>query len=88
MPDREEIISALEYLIREDCTDTQHDYVKEIVGAIALLKDQEPVKLKLEHGWPTTICICGACGAHWIPTPGGWQYNYCPTCGREIKWHD
>jgi len=39
--DREKVINDLEYLISEDCTDTQFDYVDSIQDAIALLKEQE-----------------------------------------------
>ena len=42
---RERAIEALEYLISEDCTDTQHDYVREIERAIELLRrDAEEVR--------------------------------------------
>lgn len=37
-PTRQEVIAALEYLIGEDCTDTQHDYIREIERAIELLR--------------------------------------------------
>lgn len=35
---RAEVIETLEYLISEDCTDPQHDYVQEIERAIELLR--------------------------------------------------
>ena len=42
---RERAIEALEYLISEDCTDTQHDYVREIERAVELLKrDAEGIR--------------------------------------------
>ena len=34
----DEIAEALEYLISEDNTETQFDYVEEILGAIAILR--------------------------------------------------
>lgn len=86
MPDRKEIISALEYLIEEDCTDTQHNYVEEIEGAIALLREQEPVKPDGEN--------CGECGytLHRINWDGPdkelrheW-FRFCPSCGKVVKW--
>lgn len=40
MYDRDAVIRALEYLISEDCTENQFDYVDEIETAIALLKEQ------------------------------------------------
>lgn len=39
--DKEEAIANLEYLISEDCTDTQHDYVEEIKLAINALEKQK-----------------------------------------------
>lgn len=49
MKDREMIIEALQYMISEDCTETQHDYIDDIEAAIALLKAQEPRVLTLEE---------------------------------------
>ena len=43
MPDRERVIEALEYLISDDCTDTQFDYVEEIQTALALLEEQPQI---------------------------------------------
>lgn len=53
--------------------------------ALALLREQESVRPKREYAGHRIIMLCGACGAP-IPTPGGWRYKYCPTCGRGIKW--
>ena len=42
---RSDVIKALEYLISEDCTDTQHDYIREIERAIKLLRrDAEGIR--------------------------------------------
>lgn len=42
---RTEVIEALEYLIGEDCCDTQHDYIREIERAIELLRrDAEGIR--------------------------------------------
>lgn len=42
---RAEVIEALEYLISEDCCDTQHDYIREIERAIELLRrDAEGIR--------------------------------------------
>lgn len=44
-PTRQEVIAALEYLNSEDCTDTQHDYFREIERAVELLKrDAEGIR--------------------------------------------
>ena len=60
--------------------------------ALALLKAQEPVE-------PTepdedNMRYCGACGSpvgyEVLEAPGieYVQYNYCPECGRAVKWDD
>ena len=53
-----------------------------IADALALLKTQEPVKPKWEKGY----AYCGKCGykLHWIVDLN----NYCPNCGRAVKWDD
>lgn len=38
----ETVIEALQYMISENCTETQFDYTDDIEAAIALLKEQEP----------------------------------------------
>ena len=43
MSDKKDIIETLEYLISEDCTDSQDDYYRDIETAIAMLKEQEAV---------------------------------------------
>lgn len=47
--------------------------------ALALLKAQEPVEPVYEIG----ITRCGQCN-HEIDKYGG--DNYCPQCGRAVKW--
>lgn len=51
-----------------------------IEQALALLKAQEPVKPTWKNGYP----LCGECGykLHWIIELN----NYCPNCGRAVKW--
>ena len=48
---RLKVIETLEYLISEDCTDSQFDYCQEIEAAIAMLKEQE-----------TKCPVCEKCG--------------------------
>lgn len=62
-----------------------HNDAQCVRDALALLREQEPVRPKREDAGHRIIMLCGACGAP-IPTPGGWRYKYCPTCGRGIKW--
>ena len=49
------------------------------IDALALLKAQEPVEPVYELG----ITRCGQCN-HEIDKYGG--DNYCPQCGRAVKW--
>lgn len=95
MHDREKVINELTELYDEAYDRWVHrPYIEDnlvalirdrVPNALSLLWEQEPVKPKKEDAWPNMITVCGACGAQ-IPTPGGWRYNYCPTCGRGIKW--
>ena len=45
----QEVIKALEYLISNECTDTQVEHIDEIKVAIELLKAQEPRVMTLEE---------------------------------------
>ena len=57
-----------------------HGQDKMIEDAIALLKEQEPVKPKYTpksiYSWE-----CGVCAE-----PFDRIANYCPKCGRAVKW--
>ena len=79
----EEVIENLKYLISDDCTDTQHDFVKEIKIAIEALEKQEPKKPR------ETRCalMCASCG-HKITEKGCKKLNrsYCKKCGQAIDW--
>lgn len=50
--------------------------------ALALLKEQEAV----EPVWRRGKAFCGKCGLglHMAVE----QNNYCPNCGRAVKWND
>ena len=81
----EEAIENLKYLISGDCTDTQHDFVKEIKIAIEALEKQIPKKPR------ETRCalMCARCG-HKITEKGCKKLyrNYCKKCGQAIDWSD
>lgn len=83
MADRESVIRGLESVILLGRYDAAAKLV--VRDALALLREQEPVEPKREDAGHRIIMLCGACGVP-IPTPGGWRYKYCPTCGRRIKW--
>ena len=75
----EEAIENLKYLISDDCTDTQHDFVKEIKIAIEALEKQTPKKPYWEHG----VWHCKSCGFDVFRDD-----FFCPICGQEIDWED
>lgn len=56
------------------------EWLEESRKAIALLKAQEPVEPVYELG----ITRCGQCN-HEIDKYGG--DNYCPQCGKAVKWN-
>ena len=51
------------------------------VGAIALLKEQEPVKPRYTPPKSIYSWECGVCAE-----PFDRIANYCPKCGRRVKW--
>ena len=75
----EEAIENLKYLISDDCTDTQHDFVKEIKIAIEALEKQIPKKPYWEYG----VWHCESCGFDVFIDD-----FFCPICGQEIDWED
>ena len=75
----EEAIENLKYLISDDCTDTQHDFVKEIKIAIEALEKQIPKKPYWEYG----VWHCKSCGLYIFSD----EY-FCPDCGQAIDWSD
>lgn len=74
-----EVIEKLKYLISDDCTDTQHDFVKEIKIAIEALEMQTPKKPYWEYG----VWHCKSCGHDVFRDD-----FFCPICGQEIDWED
>ena len=79
----EEAIEGLNYLISDDCTDTQHDYIEEIELAIKALEKQIPKKPNIElrgtTGWNTTI-HCPTCKSL-MPS----IRKYCGECGQRLE---
>lgn len=95
MPDREKVIKGLECCVsgntaicerlgcpyadeHEGISDTCIDTL--MADALALLKAQEAV----EPTWRRGKAFCGKCGLglHKVVE----QNNYCPNCGRAVKW--
>ena len=75
----EEAIDNLKYLISDDCTDTQHDFVEEIKIAIEALEKLIPKKPYWEYG----VWHCKSCGLDVFRDD-----FFCPICGQEIDWED
>ena len=88
MADREKVIRELENLgawhthhyapFHYEAAETIHD-------ALALLREQEPVKPEREHsgGGVTWWNVCGACRTAINPND-----KYCHECGRKVKWNE
>lgn len=103
MIDREKIIQGLEFtktmitfnpstgenIEPENLNELDKTSYDACVGAIALLKEREPVKPILEQD----SMVCGNCGHEviWQKMIGDnilveEQLNYCPQCGKAVKW--
>lgn len=82
MPDREKVIKGLEWILSDIEKNGHYQvsyYAEEIQDALALFREQEPVKpLGHESMW-----FCGAC-RYAIPR----TVSYCPKCGRKVDWNE
>ena len=97
MIDREKVINGLEccmseslcykcpYKCEDECENGKYYYSKAIEDAITLLQEQEPVtpELRMSKWGFKQWLICGACG-NTITS----KVNYCPYCGRKVKWNE
>lgn len=97
MTDLEKVIKGLECcndtniasLNCEECpyreTDTCSAIARLHVDALILLREREPVKpIVGEYG----ARLCGKCGEEVGAISDGYSFrrNYCPECGRKVKW--
>ena len=84
----EEVIENLKYLISDDCTDTQHDFVEEIKIAIDALEKQIPKKptnfaIENNDGYTIYDCECPICEqSHRELFP----FAFCIHCGQALEW--
>ena len=79
----EEVIENLKYLISDDCTDTQHDFVKEIKIAIEALEKQilkKPIEKYTDYDG-TEAGLCPFCNEGVDE-----EMNFCSYCGQAIDW--
>lgn len=89
----EEAIDNLKYLISDDCTDSQVDYVDEIEMAIEALEKQIAKKPDFEgDGYDCSgnlvydTWICPNCEADYEVDYE--EYKCCPKCGQAIDWSE
>ena len=91
MPDREKVEEwARDFIAYADELDIARDAYRGIMeyidDALALLKEQEPVKPKRVLGVLPDWYHCGVCGMDMLDTGDGYRPKYCPQCGRAVKW--
>ena len=94
MPDREKVIKGLEevdayfHRMTEVCyrgdEATFCDLKEKVADAIALLKEQEPMK----PTWSQGKAYCGKCGQRLPRKMADKEINYCCHCGQAVKWDD
>lgn len=84
MPDRKMVIDHLVDCLSSLRPDSQWAFVRRdiIEVAIALLKEQEPVKPQYVNVRWRDVPRCGACGVGLLDC----EDNYCHYCGRKVKW--
>ena len=79
-------IENLKYLISDDCTDTQHDFVEEIKIAIEALEKQIPKKpLHMHKNYYCPICKEDG-WMLWDDAVPNDMDKYCGMCGQAIDW--
>lgn len=97
MADREKIINHFQDAIEASGDNNKWRFVRVdvIEDAIELLKEQEPIKPTVS----VDTWICSKCG-HTLESQEliddkenpqvliHEQYEYCPCCGRKVKWDD
>lgn len=98
MPDRERLLKAIEFCRANARCDgcpydgecgTRDNAIED--DTLAMLREQEPVKpkeIRLNFGDGSNPFLfgweCGSCGGRFPFS----SYNYCPKCGRAVKWDD
>lgn len=90
MPDREKVEEwARDFMAYVDELDIARDAYRGIMeyieDALAMLKEQEAVEPR-ECLYPRGTYACGFCDYVPIGNKDGYRANYCPECGRRVKW--
>lgn len=78
----ESAIENLKYLISEDCTDTQMDYVSDIELAIDAMKTLTPNEMLYNPFDIKTQYLCPRCRTYTVP----FAARLCNNCGQFFKW--
>jgi len=98
MPDREKVIQELnDSLKNQHCGfidgigDVYAVSKETIKNIIVLLKEQEVVKpkktiLRKDCSSPVVGYCCSNCNMPLLNI--GVTFNYCPSCGREVRWNE
>lgn len=96
MPDREKVIKWMENCVKghEKAYPEDRPYFQQcfpdgkaipfmplMQDALSLLKEQEPVKPNV---YGLNYYFCGNCDTRFRSV----STNYCPKCGRKVKWDD
>ena len=84
----QETIENLKYLISDDCSDNQTDFIEEIEIAIDALEKQRPKKptpTDEQHIRYSMSYVCPLCGKHFSGTGIA---SYCYHCGQALDWND
>ena len=84
----QETIENLKYLISDDCSDNQTDFIEEIEIAIDALEKQRPKKptpTDEHHIRYSMSYVCPLCGKHFSGTGIA---SYCYHCGQALDWND
>ena len=89
----QEVIQNLEYLISDDCTGTQSDYVEEIELAIKVLERQIPKKPRKTDSYRGVLkrvyaYVCPTCGNVCLEKYMNERQNtmFCWNCGQKLDW--
>ena len=59
------------------------DLKEKVADAIAMLKEQEPLK----PTWSQGKAYCGKCGQRLPRKRADREINYCGYCGQAVKWY-
>lgn len=87
MPDLDKVIKGMTLCIKydRDCTQCPYDQSGCVLDlkadALALLKEQEPVAPKRIDGKKNHFIKCGNCNDDLMT-----GMNFCPKCGKAVKW--